>query len=568
MDNDKSEIISTMNVFNLKSLSDILGVRNIDWNLPESPTIIALGNRTIELQHLSLVSMSYAKIELDESLLDSIDEKNIDSNDLNFDDYKLNLSYCDNDNFTPYTLCRAALFARLVSLMQGRSGVRSRVIKFLTNCLNDGNIPIFSNDESIVGSELVAFITGQVDKYYSKNGTIIYEKYNNTLTLTKTELQALLYGSFYVTGTTGLITYGAYQLINTLDLVGGMSCEAVGFDPIKFDALQYETYRQHRGQINSAMIMRQMLDSSKLIGVAFGDASILDEDIFTHAPQMHGPVMETLLQAFKTLQLELNSTESQTFSNNNCTGLNPSQTKICKVNVHASLEIILIASLRRTAAIKKESTSNLTNIRLENDPHDLILLQNVAEALYNELKTSDSKLDELKCPTGQQTDAQVNAAIKEAAMKAAADKEKFKPKQEIDPNLTPEQIAKIEKKRREKEEKAAAKAAAKAAKSGKGGGLVMGPPPGQGAYLFRQLLKSTNVLSSSTLFNPFNSSTSSFTTLSNDLRYKISNMTFRQLGIPRGTRDYTPQQMRIREIVLSTIRRVFKRLPTTGVFRE
>ena len=155
-----------MNVFNMKSLSDVLGKYSIDWNLPESPTVIALGNRTIELQHLSLVSMSHAKIELDESLLDSIDENNIDSNDLDFNEIKINVLDDNNDNITPYTLCRAALFARLVSLMQGRSGVRSNVIRFLTNCLNDGNIPIFSNNESNVGNELVAFITGQVNKYY------------------------------------------------------------------------------------------------------------------------------------------------------------------------------------------------------------------------------------------------------------------------------------------------------------------------------------------------------------------------------------------------------------------
>ena len=134
---------------------------------------------------------------------------------------------------------------------------------------------------------------------------------------------------------------------------GEVGAGIVGFDPIKFDALQYETYRQHRGQINSAMIMRQMLDSSKLIGVAFGDASILDEDIFTHSPQMHGPVMETLAQAFKTLQLELNSTESGVLKNK-ASGLDASQTKIAAMNVRASLEIILISSMRRMSSMKKE----------------------------------------------------------------------------------------------------------------------------------------------------------------------------------------------------------------------
>jgi histidyl-tRNA synthetase len=61
------------------------------------------------------------------------------------------------------------------------------------------------------------------------------------------------------------------------------------------------------------------------------------------------------------------------------------------------------------------------------------------------------------------------------------------------------------------------------------------------------------------LLDPFNFSSSSLPEFCALLIDRLNSGGKRKPKIPKGTRDYTPEQMRIREQVFSTIRRVFKR---------
>ena len=131
-------------------------------------------------------------------------------------------------------------------------------------------------------------------------------------------------------------------------------------------------------------------------------------------------------------------------------------------------------------------------------------------------------------------------------------KQSLKPKEED--NYTPEQRAKAEAKRKLKEAKAAEKAKAKAAK--KGGGLVLGAGT---SLLLSALhaLRSKNDLR--TILNPYKAQENSFVCTCSSILEKVGSSGLRRPKIPKGTRDFGPDQMRVREEVFGVIRKVFKR---------
>jgi histidyl-tRNA synthetase len=137
-----------------------------------------------------------------------------------------------------------------------------------------------------------------------------------------------------------------------------------------------------------------------------------------------------------------------------------------------------------------------------------------------------------------------------------------KNKPEVDEsNLTPEQRAKAEAKRKAKAEKALQKAAAKEAK--KGGGatrLVLGVGTAQFRTFVQQRTgPSTSSSSIAALLNPFDYGENGIFSFSVKLLEQLNAGGKRRPKIPKGARDFTPDQMRIREQAFAAIRRVFKR---------
>ena len=128
----------------------------------------------------------------------------------------------------------------------------------------------------------------------------------------------------------------------------------------------------------------------------------------------------------------------------------------------------------------------------------------------------------------------------------------LKPKEED--NYTPEQRAKAEAKRKLKEAKAAEKAKAKAAK--KGGGLVLGAGT---SLLLTTLNAQRSKNDSKVILHPFDALDNSFIWTCSSILDKVGSSGLRRPKIPKGTRDFGPDQMRVREEVFGAIRKVFKR---------
>ena len=128
-------------------------------------------------------------------------------------------------------------------------------------------------------------------------------------------------------------------------------------------------------------------------------------------------------------------------------------------------------------------------------------------------------------------------------------------------NLTAEQKAKAEAKRKQKAEKAAQKNATKEAKKGDSSSRTL-VALGVGSTSIRQAVTSRSLGAGtfSAVTDPFDVSDEGFSGFCVKLLEQLSSGgEKRRPKIPKGTRDFAPEQMRIREQVFAAIRRIFKR---------
>ena len=138
-------------------------------------------------------------------------------------------------------------------------------------------------------------------------------------------------------------------------------------------------------------------------------------------------------------------------------------------------------------------------------------------------------------------------------------------------NLSADQKAKAEAKRKQKADKAALKNATKEAKKNDSGGKSMTVVLGVGSASVRQTMTArtgtgvrTGAGVNQTLFanvlDPFDVTEEGFSAFCSKLLEQLSSGgEKRRPKIPKGTRDFAPEQMRIREQVFAAIRRIFKR---------
>lgn len=255
-----------------------------------------------------------------------------------------------------------------------------------------------------------------------------------------------------------------------------------------------------------------------------------------------------------------------------------------------ALEIELNSS--EIVPLKPESGLNYDNTQIyvaldsiKNALKSLALSSNdrfllVSQGSYDNQQSSESSFQECLSSLSQELSASLlklqvyenELSTKKADKQENSEKalEKGKP-QNDDSNLTPEQRAKAEAKRKAKAEKAAAKAAAKEQRKS---GLVLGAGTSQiRSLVLNKLLVSWNedtIFDEITLFPTISSSIYKLldiAELTEDTMVAEIAKVLEQLNtggkrkpkIAKGARDFTPEQMRIREQAFNAIRKVFKR---------
>ena len=482
-------------------------------------------------------------------------------------------SYEDGSSFLSVDVCKTILLSRLVSLMQSTQ-IRMLIVKTFVDMFNGGIIPIFTSDKD-ANVQLIAFVSGlSSSKCYNgksidQTRSCIASKQITPVILTKKEFSFMQSSQFFVIGITSYILSGASNLMSCIDVVAAMSCEGAGVCTESFNPANFET-RPHRALLTSATNLRMLLENSK----RSNDKEKGSDDVcfaaFQTVPQVHGPAADGVAAAIKTAEIELNSFESVVARGSSSSGaFDPTLSLVALSNCITALQFVTMLSRKRTQILASKaeeiigdasgayelSSSEIFSKSFSDFTAALDSVSALRDSLSEELSLTFKIFNKIE-------QAGVTKSLGEISIddscKDRGGRGKEKPEAD-ESDWTPEQRAKAEAKRKAKADKAAAKNAEKVAK--KSGGAALGTGTAQTKQFLDAkcgAMKSVSDLKDT--LNPFDFGEGGFCAFCVDLLEKmaVGNMK-RKPKIAKGTRDYLPEQMRIREQVFSTIRRIFKR---------
>lgn len=470
---------------------------------------------------------------------------------------------------TPLAFCRAALFCRIVSLVNSQS-VRSVIIERLCKLLESNIIPAFSSEEA-AGFELLAVLSrsSAVSCYVSDTSTVQSADVATQnmevfdLKFTATEWKTLQSGHFFAVGVGCYLGAVAARAGCVLDCTAALSCDALGANAdanvlASLDTQLYDVGHQHRGQMVSASNMRLLLDGSARLSAKALD-SVTDPapclTSFVQIPQVHGPLFEISTSTVKMLEIELNS-----YQMDPNLPFDSSQIVVAVQMLIAAFSRAWEASDNRSLALasggvpsyveeKREyARSTLLNYSLQLE----YVLRAMSNTLAAEATVALKVFDTLDAANA--ADEAAKAASTDAHQGKRAGEDDEAP---IDPSLPDAVRAKIEEKRRKNAEAKAKKAAAKASKK-KGNVAVLGV----GSTRLRDKLGALGgVTSLKTVFDPFavRREGNGFHAFCKSLIEELGSGGCRRPRIAKGARDFGAESMRVREQAFSSIRKVFKR---------
>ena len=241
---------------------------------------------------------------------------------------------------------------------------------------------------------------------------------------------------------------------------------------------------------------------------------------------------------------------------------NTAQALVAVQSLLAAIHVVTGSALSRMEAISAGHLSGIPSqySPINNDETSVILasfmgIKRLIAVLGAEVFTSSGVIKVADPATAVNTGSGADAGEDEAALEKARAVMREK-------GMTDAQIAKADKKRKEKAEKAAAKADGKKNKknsSDKNACL------GLGSMKFRDLIVSQKLHEDlakcqAAMDYSYGSLSDSFADFCENLLISLDSTSGkRKPKIPKGARDFLPEQMRIREQAFAAIRRVFKR---------
>ena len=211
---------------------------------------------------------------------------------------------------------RAMLLLRANSLVIGRSGVRPTLVEGLVQLLNKGVHPVVPRKGSVGSSgdlaplaHLVLVLLGGGEAFYDGErlpGAEALTRAGITpFVLEAKEGLSLVNGTQAMTAIAALAVSDAQVIVETADLIGAMSAEALEAVPDAFDARLHES-RPHAGQLTVAANLRGYLDGSELItGAEHG--RVQDAYSLRCMPQVHGASRDAVDYVRSVVEVEINS---------------------------------------------------------------------------------------------------------------------------------------------------------------------------------------------------------------------------------------------------------------------
>jgi histidine ammonia-lyase len=213
---------------------------------------------------------------------------------------------------------RAMMLLRANSLAKGFSGVRAVVIDKLCEMLNRGVTPFVPSQGSVGASgdlaplaHLALSIIGEGECVDSHGARIpasdaLKKAQIDSLALEAKESISLINGTQAMLSVGTLALLQAETLVDSADVLGGLSCDALKGTDAAFDERIHRA-RPHAGQMKSAANLRKMLEGSQIRESHRDCGRVQDAYSLRCMPQVHGAVRDTLAHCRGILEIEANS---------------------------------------------------------------------------------------------------------------------------------------------------------------------------------------------------------------------------------------------------------------------
>ncbi|GLI60938.1 hypothetical protein VaNZ11_003175, partial [Volvox africanus] len=489
---------------------------------------------------------------------------------------------------------RAVIATRLLTLMNGTSGTRVQVAEFLVSLLNKDILPALpaaTTDEEVLSRLCDACHGAGMTALVGRS--LADELAAGDLTppgISATERVVLSTGSSAAAGVAALAVQGGKKLLSLATATAALSCEALGVQTKSFEADVVEA-QGYKSAVVVADELLGLLEGSKRVGTLKGDKGAVAEQLapFTAAPQRLGALSEALAAAYSSVRSEVQSGALPP------RGLTPLSAPSPLLSTSLlELSRALLAAARDSLARARTVTTGLG--AAEGEGGAAVLEQvaaaeaDVAAAQRQMAAVGQAMLADVDAMPGVQAGLAASSALEAAvgavAMEAVAAVASLRalegPPAVLAPAAedtaavvapsAPSAAAAGAKKKDRKASAAGAvlgkgtallrsyveKAAATAA-GAPGGVLVVAPvAPAAAADGIATLASLSEAWSGArTALKPLGSGAVKFL---DELRAVVeANQARRKPKIPKGTRDFLPEQMAIRERAFAAITAVFKR---------
>ena len=299
---------------------------------------------------------------------------------------------------------RAIMLLQVNQLSKGASGVRPRVAEQLLGLLNHDIIPLVPRQGSVGASgdlspmaHIGLVMIGRGQAFYQGrivSGAAALKKAGmKPLVLKAKEGLAITNGTEVMTAVGILNLLEAEKLCKISDIAGAMSLEALRGTDKAFDA-RIQALRPHRGQMDSAQNLRNLLSGSQIRKSHKDCQKVQDSYSLRCMPQVHGATKTALKHIRQVLETELNSVtdnplvfvkEHEVLSGGNFHGQ-----PVALAMDYLGIAVAELADIseRRLARLLDASLSGLPGFLTEHGGLNsgLMIIQNTAASLVSENK--------------------------------------------------------------------------------------------------------------------------------------------------------------------------------------
>ena len=198
---------------------------------------------------------------------------------------------------------RSIVASKLITLMNGRSGVRLAVCDHLMQLLNQNNTPTFPSSLSSDKEALNIL----ADACYSPSSAATDSPSPSPPPpqLSAVERASIQGGASATAGVAALAIQGAKKLLSASTSILGLSVEALGAQSKPYDTDLLEALN-YKSAISVADELRTLLEGSKRVGTVKG-SGCEEMPAFTSAPQVIGAAVKATGAAYDAVRSELQS---------------------------------------------------------------------------------------------------------------------------------------------------------------------------------------------------------------------------------------------------------------------